>query len=337
MSDTRTVRKWAMRVLPWLVTGGVIAAILYKYPVDRILAEAKRGDTVAMLPYGIGLPILLLLMISTWDYLVFRSALGNITWRDALRGKAASSLLMTIGYAAGHGGYGAWVSRRTGSDVRTSFGIILYIMTAELISVCAVATVAVWAGGADIPADAKRTVGYVAPALTIGLMSLALIGPWLHRHRKNTARFLKPWALVSPRIFLLQQLGRCTNISIGVVGTWAAANAFGLPLPLAAVATYLPVILLVGALPINVAGLGAVQAAWLLFEPWAPGEQILAWQFIWHLIITVMFVVRAAPFLRKALRELRGTDGDTESNTEGDADGGTDDKTDGDTDQRQDS
>ncbi len=299
---------WLVRVLPWLITGGIIGALLYKYPLARILDEAARGDPIAMLPYGVGVPIAILVMISTWDYLVFRAALGEIGWLDVLRGKAASSMLMTIGYAVGQGGYGAWVSRRTGADVRTSFGIVLYIMTSELISVCIVAGVAVWVGGAEIPEGARRTVGVIAPAIAGGLVGLALISPWLHRTRGWNARFLKAWASVPPGVFLAQQLGRCTNISLGVVGTWAAANAFGVPLPLAAVATYLPVVLLVGALPINVAGLGAVQAAWLLFEPWAPGEQILAWQFIWQLMLAVMMVVRAAPFLRKALRELRGTD-----------------------------
>ena len=306
MTDSRSAKKRLIRVLPWVVTAAVVGAILYKYPLSRIYDEAARGDTLAMLPYGVLGPIVLLLMISTWDYMVFSAALGTLKWRDVLRGKAASSMLMTIGYAAGHGGYGAWVSRCTGADLRTSFGTVLYIMTSELISVCTVAGVAVWMGGADIPDSARTIVGFVAPSVALGLVIIALLSPWLHRRMGTRARFLRAWASVPPLTFLLQQLGRCANISFGVCVTWAAANAFGVPLPFAAVATYLPVILLVGALPVNVAGLGAVQAAWLLFEPWAPGAQILAWQFIWHLIISIMLVLRALPFLRKAVRELRG-------------------------------
>jgi hypothetical protein len=64
--------------------------------------------------------------------------------------------------------------------------------------------------------------------------------------------------------------------------------------------------MLVGALPINVAGFGAVQAAWLVFSPWATGEQLLAFQFLWQLWMLLMVVARGAPFVRGAVRDIAG-------------------------------
>ena len=40
---------------------------------------------------------------------------------------------------------------------------------------------------------------------------------------------------------------------------------------------------LVGAMPVNVGGFGAVQALWLVFEPWSSGPAILAFNFVWHI------------------------------------------------------
>ena len=77
-----------------------------------------------------------------------------------------------------------------------------------------------------------------------------------------------------------------------------------MPLPMHAIATYMPLILFVGALPINIGGFGAVQAVWLLFTPWAPGARILAFQFLWRLCLVGGLVLRGLPFLRGVLREI---------------------------------
>jgi len=94
---------------------------------------------------------------------------------------------------------------------------------------------------------------------------------------------LRPWAAVRPRAYAVSLLARIAVIAVYTAACWAAANGFGLALPFAAVCAYMPIILLVGALPVNVAGFGAVQVAWLVFDAWAPGEQILAFQFLWRL------------------------------------------------------
>jgi hypothetical protein len=83
-----------------------------------------------------------------------------------------------------------------------------------------------------------------------------------------------------------------------------AAQAFGLAIPTSELWTYMPVILLVAALPINVAGIGALQVVWLIFEPWASGESILAYVFLWQLLFLVAIMVRGLPFLRRVLAEI---------------------------------
>jgi hypothetical protein len=57
-------------------------------------------------------------------------------------------------------------------------------------------------------------------------------------------------------------------------------------------------------LPINVAGLGAAQAAWLLFLPWATGPQLLAFQVLWNLFSGLGILARGVPFLRGVLRQI---------------------------------
>jgi hypothetical protein len=109
-----------------------------------------------------------------------------------------------------------------------------------------------------------------------------------------------------PRLYRLYSLAaRCGTISVLIIATWVAGRAFGLPVPLKAWASFLPVLLVIGAMPINVGGFGPVQAAWLmLFGPWASGPAILAFQFLWHLALITALFLRGAPFLRDVVADV---------------------------------
>jgi hypothetical protein len=89
------------------------------------------------------------------------------------------------------------------------------------------------------------------------------------------------------------------------VGTWAAAQAFGLEIPFWVMVSHVPIILIVSSLPVNVAGFGAVQGVWLLLTPWASAERILAFSVIWQLVSCLALIVRGTPFVRGALADIR--------------------------------
>jgi hypothetical protein len=298
-------RVWLRRLAPWVITTAVLAVLLWKYPLARIGAEMKRGDALAVLPLGLVVALVPLFLVAAWDRLIMRAAAGPVGYLDVLVGKAGTSLLMVLGYGFGHGAYGVWLARKTGADARTTVGVILYIVLSDLAAVCLVASAALWLSGAELPPGGE-VLRVLAPAAAAALMIVAMAGPRLLAGWVRDPRVLKPWAAVTPPVYLLSVAGRCLIISIVIVLTWLAAGAFGLDLPLAVAASYLPVIMLVAALPINVAGLGAVQVVWLLFRPWAPGEQILAFQFLWHLFLTAGLILRGAPFIRRVLREIDG-------------------------------
>jgi hypothetical protein len=148
-------------------------------------------------------------------------------------------------------------------------------------------------------------VGIVAPIIAAVVSGLALLGPsTLHRWNKNP-QTLKAWAAVSELRYLVNLAGRILDMAAVALVTWMAARAFGLDLPLEVVAVYHPIIMLVGALPASMFGFGAVQAAWLLYSPWAAGEQILAFQFVWQLMLNAATIARGAPFLARVTREIQ--------------------------------
>jgi hypothetical protein len=299
------VRLWLRRLAPWVITAAVVAAILRQYPIDRIYAELAEGNPWAMAPFAILLPLTHLAVQAIWDRWIINAATGaKLSYFDLIRGRGGSAVLLALGFAFSSGGYGLWIARKTGADVRTTLSAVVYLLMSTLVAICLIAGASVWLGTARLEHDAQRTIGVIAPAVAGGLMLAAIVGPLLLVRRRHDARTLAAWARVGPGLFVLNLMGRCLDVALIIGYTWLAARAFGLSLPLVAAASYVPIILFVGALPINVAGFGAVQGAWLLFTPWAPGERILAFQFVWHLMLSVVIALRGAPFVRGVLREI---------------------------------
>ena len=80
---------------------------------------------------------------------------------------------------------------------------------------------------------------------------------------------------------------------------------FGIAIPLPRLVTFLPVVFLLGALPITVAHLGTSQAAWLFFfSAYAPAADLLAYSLVSHLTFMLANGTFGVLFLPKAYSDL---------------------------------
>lgn len=292
------LRVWVQRAAPYVVTASVVAFILHKYPAREIAAEMRLGHAAAMVPAALALPFAVWLQYAACDRVILLAAIGRIPYRDVVRAKAASAVLMTLGYMVGGGGYAVWIARKTGVGAGRAASVVLYVMSSDLVAVCAVASASAWLGGIDVP-HVLRTI---ATAIVVVQVSLILIAPYGVPARLPV--IFGAWRKV-PRTWGLAQIAaRALNIVILTGTTWAGARAFGMEVPLRVMGLYMPIILLVSSLPFSVAGFGAAQAAWLLLLPWASGPRILAFQMLWQLFTGAGIVLRGLPFLRRVVAEI---------------------------------
>jgi len=293
-----STRRWIRRLAPWIIAGLTVAAILWKYPLSKIADEVARGDAIAMIPCALGVIALVWLTSTTTDFLVLRAIVPDLRFGALLRGKAGVSVLNALGPALNYGGHALWINRRFGAPPAAAAGVLLHIALGDLVAVSIWATAALWLG-ADVPAATRDSLGIVAPIVLVIALAL-LVYPM-----RSPRPIFAPWRELSPARRLTVLGARCATIAVVVTGTWAAANGFGIPLPYSAVATYLPLLLVIAALPVNVAGLGPVQYAWLTaFAPWADGPTVLAFQFLWHAILLGALLLRGAPFLRQVVADI---------------------------------
>lgn len=296
-------RRWLWRALPYVVSATAAGAILWKYPPARIAAEMQNGDALAMAPFALVLVIGALFLVGSSDHVILSGAgQGAVPpYLRVLRARAAVALLGMLGYGAGVGGFGVWIARATGTSPRLAVGLVLYLMSTDLIAVSLVASAAIFIGDPDVSSGLR----VAAPAVAGLLSFLALASPHGPIPQEKLPVTFHPWRLIStPRALGAVSL-RAANILFMTVCVWAGANAFGMPVPLAVMATFFPIVLVVGSMPINVGGFGAVQGAWLLLEPWAEsGEQVIAFSVVWQLAVGVLLALRGLPFVRAVTREI---------------------------------
>jgi len=80
---------------------------------------------------------------------------------------------------------------------------------------------------------------------------------------------------------------------------------FGIEIPLGRLVAFLPVVFLMGALPITVAHLGTSQAAWIFFfSAYAPAADLLAYSLVSHLTFMLANGTFGVLFLPKAYSDL---------------------------------
>jgi hypothetical protein len=299
---TPTWRRRIALIAPYAITAGVIAFLGTTYGISDIAAEMARGNWGAVIPVACGTVILTLCVVSAADLLVVRSLQGQLRYWDMIRAKAATSLLDVVNYSAGHTGYAVWIGRSTGMGVGLTAGTLLYVVSSDLCAVCLVASASVWLGAVD--GEAANTLRWLAPTISGVLLLFILIGPYRLLTGGKKVDLFEPWSRI-PRAVGLTQIGvRVILIVVVSCATWLAASAFGLELPIVAVLSILPVILVVGSLPINVAGFGAVQATWLLFTPWAEAPLVLAFQVVLAGFSGIAIILRGLPFVRRVAAEV---------------------------------
>ena len=292
-------RKRLTRWAPGLIGLGVLGAILWEYSPGAVLAEMVHGDWELLGPVALLTTIIGLFVVALADTWVVRHGTGPVRYLDMIRGKAGSSVLDVVGYAASHGGYAVWIARFARTTTGGAVGVLLYIMASDLAAVCLVASVPILVTDVAV----SSTITWITIGLT-GLMFALMLAPNRWRGQGSKAAWREPWWRI-PRGVALAQVGlRVTQIVVWVSATWISARAFGLEIPLTAMAVYGPVILLAAALPLNIAGFGIAQGAWLLLLDYAPGERIVAFAALWNLALAFAVVVRGLPFLRGVVTEV---------------------------------
>jgi hypothetical protein len=256
-----------VRVLAWVVTGGLLVLLYRRISVAAVIAAARAAPGWVV-PVGLACVVAIYFCDSFAIWKTFGWFLTRISFPDVLLVRGATYLLAAINYNVGQGAIVYFVNRTTGAPVMRGVATILLIMGTNVLALLFLATAGLT----------------VAPAVPHAV-SVIVVVAWLGLGLYSAVVAARPrWLRERPLFDVLLGAGvgghakalavRVPHIAALIAFQISMLRAFGVAVPLVVALATLPVVFLIAALPISVQGLGTTQAAMVFFfARYAPGAR----------------------------------------------------------------
>jgi uncharacterized membrane protein YbhN (UPF0104 family) len=259
------MRKKLGRILPWVVTLGLLFYVFRSISFSEILAAfatAASWTVPVLIPCVLG--VYLGDSFAIWK--TFGWFVTRLSFREVLVVRGATYLLALVNYSVGQGAIVYFVNRSRGIPLLRGTAAVLLVMGTNILLLLVFATIGLLVAP-DLPPAMRKIVFGAYAALAVYAVLLLLKPRWLTSRPIFDVLFA---AGVSGHLRAL--LVRIPHIGILMVFTFASLRAFGVQVPVAQAILYLPVIYFIGVLPIAVMGLGTTQAAMIYFlSSYVPG------------------------------------------------------------------
>jgi uncharacterized membrane protein YbhN (UPF0104 family) len=251
------MRKSLIRVLPWLVTAGLLAIVFRRISFERVV-DSVRGAPGWTLPVIFACVVAIYLADSFAIWKTFGWFLTRMSLSDVLLVRGATYLLAAINYNVGQGAIVYFVHRNAGTTIMRGIATTLLVLGANVLALLFLATTGLTIAPA-VPFAVKVLVAVAWVGLAIYVVLVALRPRWLDR---PVFEVLLGAGLGGHARALLVRLPHIASL---VAFQFAALRAFGVEVPLVDALATLPVTFLVAVLPISIQGLGTTQATMVYF------------------------------------------------------------------------
>jgi hypothetical protein len=259
------MRKRLVRLLPWLVTAGLLLMLFMRTSVTEVI-DAARASAGWTLPVGLLCVIGIYIGDSFAMWRTFGWFLAKMSFADVLLVRGATYLLAAINYNVGQGAIVYFVHRTAGTSIMRGAATVLLVMGTNVLALLFLSTAGL-AVADGVPQAAKilLAVGWAGLLLYVALV--AARPRWLDRPifqvllDSGIGGHLRALAVRIPHIASL------------VAFQYTMLHALHVQVPLVAALATLPIVFLVQVLPISVQGLGTTQAVMVFFfARYAPGN-----------------------------------------------------------------
>jgi branched-subunit amino acid transport protein AzlD len=306
MTESRRYKIPWRAILPPLVTVSIFILIFRKVPFAAFTNALREADYVrfatALLPFSVfyfTLDAVVLWRVVRWFH-------GELALADLLPVRAVDYLLSILNHRVSQGAMVVYLARRLSTSLLEIASSILFLDLLQRTHLI------LWAGiGMALVSETLPTKLLFVP---LGLLAIwAVFLNYVHGGFAFLGQYLSApdWRLF--RTFRLAAANRYAHVLllkaplllVAVFAHYHATRAFGFEIPMPRLLATLPIIFMVGSLPINVARLGTTPLAWIYFhgDVVAP-PKLLAYSLAGHLTFMLANAALGLVFLPRAYREL---------------------------------
>ncbi|MSP17018.1 MAG: hypothetical protein EXR73_10470 [Myxococcales bacterium] len=292
---------------PWIIAAGLLAWLFSRVPLADLGAALARVSLPVFLGACVTYVACSLVVDSAASFVTFRRALPAYPLRyiDAVRLRASTYLFAILHYGAGQGGMVYLLHERHGIPALRAAGAIILSMGVNALLIAGCAALGLAVGGASHAPPAIRTLVLALAAVLPAYLAVVWLRPGFLA-RRDLLRPLFDAGIVGN---LAIAAARLPHLAVLVAGHFAMMRLFGIHTPPAAALALLPVVFVIGHLPISPSGIGTAQAtAVLLFSSFAPGDDamrratVLAYSLSFHFGVIAVEAVIGLACLRSTWR-----------------------------------
>jgi hypothetical protein len=261
------VRGRLVRILAWIVTGGLLFLLFRRIPIGEVIAAARGAA-------GWETPVCLVLVAAVYVcdafamWKTFGWFVAPMAFGDVLLVRGATYLFAALNYNVGQGAIVYFVHKTTGAPVMRAVATVLLMMGINVLALLFLSSVGL-AAAPDVPHAVTVTVAVAYAGLALYVVALVLRPGWLVRRPLFDVVL---GAGIGGHLRAL--VVRVPHIAALIVFQLALLRGFHVAVPVVAALAALPIVFLAAALPVSVQGLGTTQAAMIyFFARYAPGDR----------------------------------------------------------------
>jgi uncharacterized membrane protein YbhN (UPF0104 family) len=261
-------------LLPWLIAVGLLFYLFHKIPPSQVLKSLKFVHLGPFLAFSV-FYFILLLFLDTWTLTKVISKFdAPISFRELLPARCSSYLLSLVNYNAGQAGMALYLKKTRGLGFFKTLGNIFFVTATDLYWVIALAFFGSFFLDIQIKSIPLQTwvqrVSYIAFAALF--LHIAFWRRWFSKVLPLKIHFgfadwirgrhlFQPFHHATVMDYLRIALLRFPIHALIITSMWVVLRLFGATLPLHYVLATMPIIFLLGAIPLTPGGLGATQIA----------------------------------------------------------------------------
>ena len=264
--------KLLRKFLSWGVATALMGYMLYTIPLEE-LSQALRRANISYLIGTVFFVDIGCLIADTWaTSRIITWFLVPVRFMELLPVRAASYLMAILNYNLGQAGLVYYFHRVKGVPLLAATAMILMMMGTVVLMLSLMSL-----GGMAIASDERtRQFGLVVASLGAGAVIYFIIlrarPAWLARRG-----LFKPLFDVGVLGHLKATLVRVPHMAVIIIAHVLGMHSFGIEVPLGAGLIFIPMVLLVAALPLTPFGLGTMQVTAIhFFYPYAAAPTVEA-------------------------------------------------------------
>ncbi|MFQ5514687.1 MAG: lysylphosphatidylglycerol synthase domain-containing protein [Myxococcota bacterium] len=294
-------RKALTTLASWGLAISLLTFLIVRADSEALLAALRGADLTR---YLLGTCAFIAIWLAIDAYILswlFTRLAAPVRWREMLRLRGATYLLIAVSFHLANAALVALVRQRAARPLAQVAAAMLVLYVGDLTALAGLSFAASLGSRSPILDVLRPFLG----SLALGLIGLFALGVAL-RERLQGRPFFGVLAALGPADIARLVVLRAGFYASFVLFVWITLPAFQIHISLPAIASRMPVVMAVGALPLTPGGLGTTQAAMLvLFGELADSAAVLAYGIVYGLSLVLLRLPIGALLAPAVLGSLR--------------------------------